>query len=496
MGQDIEVFKITAKDRKKFAGRVHDCMDALKTTLAKPGFGEGPISLGAELECCIVDNDGLVAPINKEILSDLNDPQFQHEINKFNLEYNLSPVAAKGAPFSSMREEADRALHQALEKAENRNAKLMLTGILPTLKEENFQEEFMTDVGRYHMLDRELHKMRGSAFKINIDGKDPLKFECDNVTLEGANTSFQVHLRVEPERFADTFNAAQIVTPLAVAMSANSPLFLGHRLWQETRVALFRQSIDYRQRDEVKWRQPSRISFGYGWVRKSVYELFSEAVALYPSLFPLLSDENPIEAVKSGRLPKLKELNLHMGTTWPWNRAIYSAENEGHLRIEFRALPSGPSLVDMVSNAAFIVGLTIGLRDDVVDMLPYLPFRFAEYNFYRAAKSGMDANIIWPIPRQRESTEQPITDVIKALLPLMDIGLGKLGVDDDEIRIYKKNIENRLRARVTGAGWQLMMLEKYKKMGLSIEESCKAMTIKYIEQQYTSKTIAEWQSSP
>lgn len=496
MGKDIDIFEITDEDRNNFADRVYDCMDALKATLAIPGFGEGPISLGAELECCIVTNKGAVAPINKEILGDLNDPQFQHELNKFNLEYNFSPVAAKGTPFTKMRDEADDALNRAQKIAENHNTKLMLTGILPTLKEENFQPSFMTDVGRYHMLDRELHKMRGESFKINIDGEDPLRMECDHVTLEGANTSFQLHLRVEPEKFADTFNSAQIMSPLSVALAANSPLLLGHRLWQETRVALFRQSIDYRLRDEVNWRQPCRISFGYGWVRDGAYELFSEAVALYPSLFPVLSKEDPLEAIKKGKLPKLDELNLHMGTTWPWNRAVYSHADGGHLRIELRSLPSGPTLVDMVANAAFLIGLTIGFRSQVREMLPSLPFRYAEYNFYRAAQSGLDAKIIWPDSRQRQSSEKPVTDVIKSLLPLMEVGLDEIGVDKDEIAEYKENIENRLRERVTGAGWQLMMLEKFKNRGLNTEEACNAMTMKYIEQQYTSKSIVEWQTDP
>ncbi len=496
MGRDIEVFEITEEDRNKFADRVYDCLEALKITLDKPGFGEGAISLGAELECCIVTDKGDVAPINKEILDDLNDPQFQHELNKFNLEFNLSPVPAKGAPFTKMRIEADKALNRAQQLAKNRNANLILTGILPTLKEKNFKPSYMTDVGRYHMLDRELHKMRGEAFNINIDGKDPLKMKCDHVTLEGANTSFQLHLRVEPEKFADTFNAAQIMTPMSVALAANSPLLLGHRLWQETRVALFRQSIDYRHRDNVNWRQPCRISFGYGWVRDGAYELFSEAVALYPSLFPVLGNENPYEAIRNGRLPKLEELNLHMGTTWPWNRAVYSHIDGGHLRIEMRSLPSGPTLVDMAANAAFLIGLTVGFRTEVREFLPSLPFRHAEYNFYRAAQSGLEANIIWPDKRQRQSSEKPIIDVIKSLLPLMEKGLSELGVDEDEISKYKENIENRLNSRMTGSSWQLMMLKKYKNTGLNTEDSCKAMTLKYIEQQYKGKSIIEWQTDP
>ena len=83
--------------------------------------------------------------------------------------------------------------------------------------------------------------MRQAPFEININGPDHLVTTSDSVTLEGANASFQVHLRIDPKRFADTFNAAQLVTPLAVAIGANSPLFLGHRLWDETRLALFKQ---------------------------------------------------------------------------------------------------------------------------------------------------------------------------------------------------------------------------------------------------------------
>ncbi len=495
MGRDIEVFDYTDDDRKKFSERLYDSLDALKTALSKPGFGEGPITLGAELESCIVTNKGDAAPLNTQILSDLNDPLFQHEINKFNLEHNLSPVAAKGTPFSKMQQEAEKGFANTNKAAAAYNAQTVLIGILPTLKIDNFQENYMTDVGRYHMLDKELHNLRGDAFKVNINGEDPLKLESDNVTMEGANTSFQVHMRVEPEKFADTFNSAQLVTPLAIALAANSPLFLEHRLWQETRIALFRQSVDSRHRGEVDWRQPSRISFGYGWVRRSALELFAETVALYPSIIPLLSEEDPFHAFGENRLPKLEELNLHMGTTWPWNRAVYSAKNEGHLRIELRSLPSGPTIPDMMANAAFFIGLTMGLRDDISDILPSMPFRFAEYNFYRAAQSGLDANILWPTPKQMQPTEYPITDIIKSLLPLMEEGLNKLEIDGAEIKKYRENIENRLNARLTGANWQLMMLEKYKQQGLNTNESCHAMTLNYIEQQKSGKSLINWQTT-
>jgi gamma-glutamyl:cysteine ligase YbdK (ATP-grasp superfamily) len=496
MGRDIPVFDATIEDREQFTDRLYDCLKALKVALATPGFGDGPITLGAEIESSIVTDSGKVSPLNKEILFNLNDPQFQHEINKFNLEHNLSPVSAKGAPFTKMLKEAEKGMSSAQQVASAYHSHIVLTGILPTMQKDNFNENYMTDVGRYHMLDKELKKMRGEPFKVNINGKDPLKMECDHVTLEGANTSFQVHMRIEPGKFADTFNSAQLVSPLAIALSANSPIFLGHRLWQETRIALFRQSTDNRHYDEVNWRQPSRVSYGYGWVRRDAYELFAETVALYPSIIALLSDEDPFDALKNNRLPNLDELKLHMGTTWPWNRVVYSAENEGHLRIELRSLPSGPTIFDMMANAAFYIGVTMGLRDEVADILPSIPFRFAEYNFYRAAQSGFDAKILWPFPKQAGPAEYPIFDVINSLLPLMEKGLEILEIDTAEIKKYKDNIEQRLSARINGASWQLMMLDKYRKQGLSQQEACCAMTLKYIEQQKSGRPLSEWKSSP
>lgn len=496
MGKDIEITDFSPADYKKFSERLHDCLNALKTTISTAGFGEGPTTLGAELETYIVDDNGDVAPINDQILTNMNDGQFQHELNKFNLEYNLSAVAAKGTPFTKMQNEADTALAKASQAAAMHNARIVPIGILPTLNLNNLQADHMTDIGRYHMLYRGLHQLRGEAFKININGDDPIQLESDLVTLEGANTSFQIHLRIAPEKFAESFNAAQMVTPLAVALSANSPILLGHRLWQETRIALFKQSIDSRLRGNVEWRQPSRVSFGHGWVRKDAHELFAETVALYPPIIPLMSNQDPLAAMTSDFPPRLDELSLHMGTTWSWNRAVYSSSNEGHLRIEMRSIPSGPTTLDMMGTAAFFIGLTMAMRDGIFDILPSLPFRFAEHNFYRAAQNGLKADILWPIAGQTQPTEHPISDVIKSLLPLMAEGLDMIGLEDAEIKKYVTNIEDRLKADLTGAQWQLMMLAKYEQQGASRIEGCHAMIQKYIEQQKGGKSLIEWSLDP
>ncbi|WP_321389976.1 glutamate-cysteine ligase family protein [Emcibacter sp.] len=494
MGKNFDKVNFSEEDFHIFSGRLNDQLILLKKILEKPGFGEGEMTLGAEFEMYITKGDGEISPINKQLLDRLDKSLFQLELNQFNLEYNVTPTAAAGSPFTTLHEEMTGALQTANDAAAPFDSQLVPVGILPTLRAEHLQPQFMTDIPRFHCLSDSLHKLRGGAFGVNINGQDPLQLTSHDVTLEGANTSFQIHMRVEPHRFADTFNAIQMITPLAVALAANSPLLLGHRLWQETRIALFKQSIDSRQRNSVGWRQPSRVTFGHGWVREGLWELFAETVRLYPPIIPLVTDEDAEESFRQGKYPKLEELSLHTGTTWPWNRAVYSASAGGHTRIEMRALPAGPSLIDMTANAAFYIGTAIGLRNRINDMLPAMPFRFAEYNFYRAAQDGLEAQILWPEAGQHHPREVGITEAIHDLLPLMQEGLAEIGVTDTDSARMSAIIRDRLTSRMTGARWQLEMLEQYEK-DLPRVQACQAMLRKYIEEQAGGAAVAEWSSS-
>jgi hypothetical protein len=261
-------------------------------------------------------------------------------------------------------------------------------------------------------------------------------------------------LKVDPQRFANTYNAAQLVTPVAVALAGNSPVFLEQLLWDETRIALFKQSVDSRDPSEWSWRRPSRVAFGTGWVREGAHELFAESVALFPPLIPLCGEEDALACVADGGLPRLDELRLHHGTVWSWNRAVYDPGQGGHLRIELRALPSGPTALDMAANAAWLLGLSFGMSTCVADVLPRLPFRYAETNFYRAARAGLDARLLWPSQNGSDLREVPVPDLARELLPLAELGLDAMGVDASAANRFLRVIRDRVESRVTGAIWQ------------------------------------------
>ncbi len=487
MGRDINIREYSASDYEKFNRRIHDQVDILKQVIARPEFGKGETCIGAELEMYLMDENSDVSPVNMELLELLDDEQFQTELNKFNMELNLSPVKAAGKPFSQLTKEMLTKFNYLWSVAEKLKTRPLAVGILPTLKEKHLTNEYMTELGRYKLLARELLKQRGEPFHIKIEGEESVDFYTSEVCVEGANTSFQVHLMTEKEKFANTFNAAQLTLPMALAVSANSGVLLGNCLWDETRVVLFKQSIDNRIPDASGWRQPSRVTFGHGWVRKSGWELFSETVNLYQPIFPEIFPENQDEAV-----PELAELNLHMGTTWPWNRAVYSNAGNGHLRIEFRALPAGPTALDMSANAAFSIGMAVGLEEKMDEYMSRIPFRFAEYNFYRAAKNGLDATILWPQNYQNKPVEVPIKNVIDDMLQVANDGLSLLNVDRAERDKYLNIIQRRLAMGVTGASWTKCTLRHLRK-SMNNEKACAKLLDMYFENQMRGQPVSEWE---
>jgi hypothetical protein len=161
-------------------------------------------------------------------------------------------------------------------------------------------------------------------------------------------------------------------------------------------VALFKQAVDDRDATARSSRRLSRVAFGTGWVQGGPLELLEESVRLHEPLLPVLGPEQPLARVEDGRVPALDELRLHQGTVWRWNRAIYDPAGGGHLRIELRALPSGPTVTDMLANAAFLLGLTLALAGDAATLVRRFAFQQAHHNFYRAAQFGLGAELAWP----------------------------------------------------------------------------------------------------
>lgn len=459
MGRDIDRERFDETDFERFGARLRQCLDALGLLLRRPGFGEGPATLGAELELFLVGPRGGALPINQKVLSEVLDPRLTYELDQFDLECNLSPVPLEGRPFAALGRELGQVLALADRGARAHGGRAVAVGILPTFRAGDFGSQAMTDVARYRVMSAALRRRRGEPFAIRLEGPDPLELVAEEAVLEGANASFQVHLRVAPARFAAAYNAAQLATAPVLAASGNSPVFLGHRLWQETRIGLVKQSVDDRPAGAASLAMPARVSFGRRWLDTGAEELFAVLVDQYPAVLPMVADEDPIASASAGRVPELAELRLHTGTVWLWNRPVYDPVDGGHLRVELRALPSGPTAADMVANAAFHLGLTLGMEPQAPAWTAGLAFEAASQNFYRAAQAGLDAEFRWPGAPGATPQRASAREVALRLLPLARDGLLRAGVEPADADPPLAVLEGRLESGQTGAQWQLRTLE-------------------------------------
>lgn len=490
MGLEIDREEFAEEDYEVFARRLGDNLIALERLLARPGFGTGPATLGAELEFSLIDAGGRPALCNRAVLDDARNPNLTLETDRFDLECTTAPVELAGQPFSALGADLQRTLAAARAAAARRGVRITTIGILPTLEKSDLESEALTQSTRYRALSAGIRRLRGAPFEMRIRGEESLAVTCDDITFEGAATSLQVHLKVPPEDFVDAYNAAQIAIAPVLAISANSPLLLGRRLWDETRIALFRQSVDERPDAEPDDWRPSRVSFGHGWVRCGAFELFAESVNLHPPLIPIVYDQDPL-AVPEGGVPSLAELRLHQGTVWRWNRPVYEATDGGHVRIEMRALPSGPTMTDMLANAALLVGVVLALAPHARRLVTALTFGQARRNFYEAARRGVDAEVLWPADEAPSPRPVRVLELVSRLLPLAREALLRHGVAATEVDRLLAVIEARVARGTSGARWQTRTLAACERKATR-DEAIREMLARYVDLAPGQVPVHEW----
>jgi len=453
MGTGIDKEEFDERDYPRFRERLEDCLSALGQLLERPGFGAGPATIGAELELFLIDGAARPLPHNQAIRTAAADSRVTLELSRCNLELNATPVLLAGRPFAALGDELSLLLDRVAHAARDYAGRPALIGILPTMSHADLRPDMMTDAARYRALSRGVQRLRQDPVHIQIAGQDPLELVSDDLGPDGATTSFQVHLRVDPADFARTYNAVQLATAPVLAVSGNSPIFLGHRLWEETRIALFKQAVDDRPGHGPR-RRFARTALGTGWLRSGALELFTESVRLHQPLLPVLGGVGLTLGGAGWRPPPLDELRLHQSTVWRWNRAIYDPTAGGHLRIEMRALPAGPTMIDMLANAAFLIGLSLWLAGQDQQWTYALPFERADHGFYRAAQHGLSAQLSWPSGHRDQTRTLPATELVPELVPAARQGLVQAGVAAAEADSLLDVISARAASGQTGAVWQ------------------------------------------
>lgn len=488
MGDRMETSALVVGHEHEVQRRLQRCVAALQRMVDDGWFDAHEDTIGMEVELDLVDPLGRPRLVNDAVLARLDRLDMQHELGQFNVELNLAPRRLQGrALYDSERDLAD-VLDGSRARIEQLGTRLVAVGMLATLSAEQLTVERISHNPRYELLSSRMHAARHRPFLVRIiDGREPVEFTTDSVAPDAATTSLQLHLRVPPERFAAYYNAAQTIAGAQVAVAANAPYLLGRQAWQETRITLLEQLLDTRRRREVRAGAPTRVHLGDRWVNNPV-ELFDDLVRRFPPLFPMLEAEDPDAALEAGCAPGLRELRLHNGTVWRWNRPVYDVQaGRPQLRIENRVLPSGPTAVDMVANAAFYYGLVRAIVDSDPSPWKQMPFAAAERNLHRAARDGLAARLRW------QGTEYPVDRLTReVLLPAAAVGLDAWGVDADDRDRYLGVIEARVRCGRTGAVWQTETVRHLEDHGLGRITALHEMTRRYAENARTGAPAHEW----
>jgi CBS domain-containing protein len=480
---------ISSKKRQDFTTHLIDDLDAIDLLLKEGKFETGVNRIGAEQEFCLIDYKLQPAMLAMEMLEKLKDPHFTNELARFNLEVNLDPLEFKGDCLSALENDLIHLLTKANKRAHQLDAKIILTGILPTIRQSDIILENMTPSERYMALNDAIHESRGGDFEFNIRGLDELITRHDTVLFESCNTSFQVHLQESPESIIPQMNLAQAISGPVLAAATNSPMFLGKRLWSETRIALFHQSADPRRPDTSLRTERPRVTFGQDWERGSITDFFKENVTRYKVLMTSEIEENSKQIIKDGGVPKLAALALHNSTIYRWNRPCYGiTDGVPHLRIENRYLPAGPTIVDEVANTAFWIGIMKGGADTYNQIHEQLDFDRVKENFLNAAKNGLDAQFKW-VGRKLVPAQELIQ---KELLPLAKAGLTQMKVDPRDIDKYLTIIEERVDSRKTGSHWIFDAYDKLKKSG-SRDEALVSITDGIYQRQKIGNPVHQWE---
>ena len=489
MGKDVERTEFTRADRQRFRQKVRQCLDVFAQMLAESRFDtERPMS-GLEVELNLVDSAGDPAMRNADVLAAIADPAFQTELGRFNIEINLPPRELGPSGLADFEDSLRASLNAAEEKAELAGTNIVMIGILPTLQDEHMGPQTLSANQRYKLLDEQIFAARGEDLEINIAGAERLVTQADTIAPESACTSVQYHLQVAPETFAQFWNASQVIAGVQVALGANAPFLYGKQLWAESRIVLFEQSTDTRSEELKAQGVRPRVWFGDRWIT-SIFDLFEENVRYYSALLPLCDDEDPAEVLARGDTPQLSELRLHNGTIYRWNRPIYDVvDGRPHLRVENRVLPAGPTVVDVMANAALYFGLVRALADQDRPLWTQMSFSAAEENFHSAAKEGIGARIYWP-----GIGEVPVTElVLRRLLPLAHEGLDAWGVAAEDRDRLLGVIEQRCISGRNGATWQVdtvRALEQTTSVGR--EQALREMTRRYAAHMHSNEPVHTW----
>src|SRR5260370_18259134 len=230
MGREVPAITISRQDRREYRAKVRSCLDGPVRMLHESRFETDYQQVGLEIEFHLVDKVGYPAINSGDALAASDDQAWDPELGKFNIELAADPEILTDGVFTALEAAIGGIVKRASERIEPAGTRLVMIGILPSVRETDVGEGSLSASPRFKLLNDQILSARGEEMRICIDGQDRVLTYLDTIMAEAPCTRLQCHLPVIPETFASYWNAAQAVAAVQLAISANSPFLLAHAL--------------------------------------------------------------------------------------------------------------------------------------------------------------------------------------------------------------------------------------------------------------------------
>ena len=529
---------LSASAREAFDRRVEAGADYLREELAAGHLDNADPTIGMELECYVVDPAGRLARLPEGCL---DDTPVNRELGRHNVEINTPPTVLSEAGIAAQAETIREHLETGQRVAAEHDRRIVLDAMWTVPPEEGTRSYLsavdevdgyvlasnMHEAARYHAMDNDILRHAGGAIELDLPG---VRESFPSILLESLATSIQPHLQVPAvTAFPAYYNAAIRTLAPVLALSTNSP-FLPADLYDdvagdeaaevidgtyhELRIPVFEQSINAGQ-DRGKVRFPRDVDDPADVIDRVV-----EDGTLVPFLHEWVGEEAEVEGFAgeevdaevadggsggertvAGAEPEGEytdafwEFDHKHGTYWRWVRGVVGGDvvdernDERSLRIEYRPLPTQPSVADVVGFQCLVAGLLRGIVE-TDHPLQTLDWEDARTSFYAVVEDGLDADLQW-VAAEGDRTDDP-ERIYGEVFDLARTGLADAGVSEATVERYLRPIEARWERGVTPSGWKLARVRRAVEAGASLAEGIERMQRAYVERAAGGRPFAEW----
>ncbi|HHT0593184.1 TPA: glutamate-cysteine ligase family protein [Legionella anisa] len=441
----------------------------LEKWFTKTYFKSEHMNAGAEIEFLILDKEYQLTPHNILFTKALKNQELVREAGSTQLEINTPVFPLQDNFLSLLHQNILTTWNKCCDIGLNTRHHLVLIGSIPQTNPALFRSSYITPKNAFLLMNDFVTQYRKEEpLSIHIKGKNEnLLLSPESLAIEGLICALQLHIEVPQHQLVHYFNIIQILSAPLLALSSNSPYFCGKNLWSETRIGIFEQLYTFPHPLQ------KTVFFEPNYMQETLFPIFENNLKNFPYLLPLAACEEPID--------HMFHVRCQNSCIFRWNRPIldFNKQSEPYLRIEHRALSTGPTVIDMIANAAFFYGITYYFANTLPSLTSLITHESTLKNFYESARYGLEAKLNWTTGEIKAGT------LLKNLVPLALKGLEDLGINSVDAHFYLDIIKTRLYKNQNGSIWQKKHLTKHK-------NDFNYMLEQYVKNQYTETPVADW----